>query len=230
LERVPDLSAEALAKVGGGERSKVSNMPNLQSIYQYYKNFLFSARRWMVFAAAVFVVAAIVGSAAHAYYPSLIETILEAFRKIAGEDPQLNASLAAVIFRQNLQSSLIALAGGILLGTLSFLVVWMNGFIIGYVITYFFRTLPGTAGEKIVYLAVVLLPHGVFELPIVLVSAALGMRLGISWMAAPEGQRTAHFNKNFLESLKFIPLLVVVLAVAAVIEVFVSGQLGKLLD
>jgi stage II sporulation protein M len=198
-----------------------------RSIWEYYKSLYSETKPWIKLSIGSFFVAFVVGVASYSYFPDLMDQILKEFKKIAGENPKLNANLVFVIFRQNLQSSLMAIFGGVALGLVPFLGVWINGFVLGYVARYFMETMPGAFGQKIFYLALLLLPHGIFELPIVLISAAIGMRMGLNYLKHREDvSRGAVFKADFMDALKFIPLLVVVLAVAALIEVFVSIQIG----
>ena len=155
---------------------------------------------------------------------------MDYFQQLLSQSPQSNSGLVVTIFKQNITASLLALFGGIILGILPVIIVASNGLLIGYVIHYLIVILPESVGVKILILAATLLPHGIFELPIVLLSAALGMQWGIAWLLpSAKGQRKAAWKKHAQEAFAFIPLLIIVLAVAAFIEVNVSARLAGVL-
>jgi len=63
----------------------------------------------------------------------------------------------------------------------------------------------------------------------VLLSAALGIRWGIRFLLpASKGMRGKIWKEDAKQALLFIPLLIVVLVVAAFIEVFVSARLAMM--
>jgi stage II sporulation protein M len=167
----------------------------------------------------------IAGGAAAFYYPDLMEQIAAAFADRFGEEPALDFNLAKDIFLQNLTASAIAWLGGIILGILPFLMVTVNGFILGYVILYVANA-SERFGESIVFLLTGLIPHAIFELPAFLLAAVLGLSLGLDWLGQEaRGQRLLTLKRTFLGSVKYFALVVVLLAAAALIEVFISGQL-----
>ncbi len=77
-----------------------------------------------------------------------------------------------IIFLKNLLASATALLLGLGLGLIPLLVVTSNGFLLG-VVAY-----SAIQKSGLIFLAAGIMPHGIFELPAVLVSIALGFRLG----------------------------------------------------
>jgi stage II sporulation protein M len=77
-----------------------------------------------------------------------------------------------IIFLKNLLASAMAMMLGLGLGLIPLMVVTSNGFLLGIV---------GYAAVQkagFLFLAAGILPHGIIELPVVLVSIAIGFRLG----------------------------------------------------
>ena len=77
-----------------------------------------------------------------------------------------------IIFLKNLLASAMAMLLGLGLGLLPMMVATSNGFLLG-IIGY-----GAVQKEGWLYLAAGILPHGIIELPVVLVSIAIGFRLG----------------------------------------------------
>jgi stage II sporulation protein M len=94
---------------------------------------------------------------------------LEMLKWIMDQPPLL---IMIIIFLKNLLASSMAMLLGLGLGILPLMVVTSNGFILG-IVAY-------EAVQKVgwLYLAAGILPHGIIELPVILVSIAIGFRLG----------------------------------------------------
>ena len=80
--------------------------------------------------------------------------------------------IMTIIFLKNLLASAMAMLLGLGLGLVPTLVVTSNGFLLGIV------GHGAIQKEGWLYLAAGILPHGIIELPVVLVSIAIGFRLG----------------------------------------------------
>lgn len=94
---------------------------------------------------------------------------LEMLKWILDQPPIL---IMTIIFLKNLLASAMAMLLGLGLGLIPLMVVTSNGFLLGIV---------GYAAVQkagFLFLAAGILPHGIIELPVVLVSIAIGFRLG----------------------------------------------------
>ncbi|MDO8591351.1 MAG: stage II sporulation protein M [bacterium] len=158
--------------------------------------------------------------------PDLLKVILDGFQEKFGSDPALDINLVMQIFSQNVIASLIAVFGGLLLGLGSILVVVVNGFLIGFVITSIFSLSQDHLGISLAFVLGGTLPHGIFELPAFLIASALGLRLGLEWIGrGVKGERGQVFKDNLKKSLLALPAIALILLIAAIIEVFVSGKI-----
>jgi uncharacterized membrane protein SpoIIM required for sporulation len=105
---------------------------------------------------------------------------------------------------------------GILLGIPSVLIIGLNGFILGG----FGAVLEPANGWT--YVIASFLPHGVVEIPAILLAAALGLTLGresFKWLL----RRESHVKLQLSDSLRvYVRLILPSLAVAAIIEAFVT--------
>ena len=166
-----------------------------------------------------------VGFLTYPFYPAMLPKLQkfleEVFKEILGEDKfTVSLTTAFEIFRNNLTASVLAVAFGIFFGLAPLLAVVMNFFIIGFLLSVF--VFSGQAH----YFFLAIAPHGILELPAVLVASALGLRLGFFWRRPPEGRSA---GKNLAIILKQIlcvlPLVALLLFLAALAEVFVTGNL-----
>jgi len=197
--------------------------------HAYLKEILMNLRPYGKAVLILFVLSILIGATAFVIYPDLLIKILEVFQDKFGADPVLNFALVLDIFKQNLIASLIGLFGGLLLGLGSILFVLFNGFIIGYVIT---AVLVAGGQEGIIqgikFLILGLAPHGIVEIPTFLVVSALGLRLGLFYLKKQnQGLRLQVFLKDLKLSLMAIPAIAILLFLAALLEVFVTGSLLK---
>ncbi len=102
-------------------------------------------------------------------------------------------------------------------------VLYANGYTIGSVVSY--------VGAR----SLVLVPHGVLELPAIVYSGYVGSRLGLV-VALSVARRAlgreegSALLREFLRSLRDLRLAILLLATAAVVEVFVSLPLSHILN
>jgi stage II sporulation protein M len=146
----------------------------------------------------------------------LLETIMDGvFSQILGDNP---AMLAVKIFLNNLQACVLLFLGGATFGLLTFFILFSNGIVIGL--------FADQIAEKVGPLGLLagLAPHGIFELPAIFIAAALGLSLARSLLADARGRGDAAADAARLGGL-FLRIVVPLLAVAAVIEAFITPAL-----
>ena len=124
--------------------------------------------------------------------------------------------LFAIFLNNALKSFLVILLGVFVIVPIMFIV--LNGYILGIVMCESARI------EGLVYVAAAILPHGIIELPMVLLSAALGTRLGVMVLSRIV-RRTS--TEEILSELKwsvsfYFRWILPLLFVAAVIETFIT--------
>ncbi|HVP25585.1 MAG TPA: stage II sporulation protein M [Methanomicrobiales archaeon] len=140
--------------------------------------------------------------------------------KIDARDPP---SLAVFIFFNNLQACVLLFLGGATLGALTLFIIASNGVIIGGIMELVREE------RGLLYVAAAILPHGIFEIPAFIISAALGFILGASllaeWHGVGDSAETARAHaRTFL--LVVVPLVVI----AAFIEAFITPQVIHLVS
>ena len=137
---------------------------------------------------------------------------------------KLTILLFFIIFINNAIKSLAIIFLGTLLGLPPLLFIVVNGFILGGL---------GSALESVHgwrYVMASFVPHGVIEIPVILLSAALGFTVGmesLKWLV----RRDSHVKLQLSNGLKvYVRWILPGLAVAAIIEVLVTPLLIGLVN
>jgi stage II sporulation protein M len=136
----------------------------------------------------------------------------------------LSILLFLIIFINNAIKALGIVLLGILLGLPPLLFVGLNGFVLGAL---------GSALESVKgweYVMVGFVPHGVIEIPVILLATALGLTVGmesLKWLV----RRESRVKSQLSDCLKvYLRWILPGLAIAAIIEVFVTPLLIGLVN
>jgi len=175
-------------------------------------------KKCIVLVTAIFLVSAISGYLYAASNPfesaRVMQELSDELGWITDLDPVL---ILFVIFLNNaIKSFLVIVLGVLVIVPIMFIV--LNGYILGIVMCEFARI------EGPLYVAAAILPHGIIELPMVLVSAALGTRIGMMVLLRIRGKIP---TEEILSTLKwsisfYFRWILPLLFVAAVIETFIT--------
>jgi stage II sporulation protein M len=93
---------------------------------------------------------------------------------------------------------------------------------------YLMGTLAVLSSQGIGTVILSLAPHGIFELPALILAGAWSLRMAISWLLpAAAGRRGDVWRGTIVEGLWLIPVIVGLLAIAAVVEVLVTAPLVR---
>jgi stage II sporulation protein M len=171
-------------------------------------NFLKGTKKFLNIIIGVFVFFAFVGL----FFPVPVEIsqrLLDYFSELILQTEGFGAfEMIWFLFKNNLFASFFGLIFGILFGVFSIFNAIVNGFVLGFVSRL-------SVVKNGIFSLWRLFPHGIFEIPALFISLALGLRLGMSLI----GVRDDKFGENFKWSLKTFFLVVVpLLVIAAVIE------------
>jgi stage II sporulation protein M len=128
--------------------------------------------------------------------------------------------LVLLIAENNITIALLTLVFGFLVGIAPLFVAYINGAFIGMI-----GTLVAQEGSLLLFIVGVL-PHGVIEIPAVIISLALSLRLGVIVIKKILRKPHVAFRKAFVSSFVFfVSVIVPLLVIAACIEVFVTPLL-----
>ncbi len=169
---------------------------------------------------ALFCTATLLGAGAVSVSPESGRALLEVMREqivgdVLGDDPFF---LALKIFLNNLQASTLLFLGGASFGLLTFFIILVNGVVIGGILELVREQ------QSLLFVAAAILPHGLFEVPSFIIAGALGLMLAHAlyqeWFYGEDAAILALGLGR-----KFITIVVPLLAIAAVIEAFITPEI-----
>ncbi len=172
---------------------------------------------YIVFVSVMFALSILMGCWYASFNPSFANQtsadIGEMFSIIEALNP---FEIMLIIFLNNSIKCLTALLLGIGFGLIPLAFVTYNGFLIGTI----FLITERTGG--LLYVLVAIAPHGVIELPMVLISAAIGIRLGHDLLNTLVG-KNVDIKKDFKKGTSFyINWILPLLFFAAAVETFLT--------
>lgn len=149
--------------------------------------------------------------------PASGQVLLEFFKEMVADeimshDPPV---VAFELFLNNLQACLLLFLGGATFGLLTTFILLFNGLIIGAIL----QVVRTEAGSVMILAAII--PHGIFEIPAVIVSGAFGLLVGKAIREEFMGTRDASAEAYRLGRL-FLRYVVPFVAFAACIEAFIT--------
>ena len=179
--------------------------------------YLYSLRKYVTAITAVFIISMVIGVIASIRNPDFSMNYLESFKDSFGWIVDLDPlAIMMVIFLNNAVKSLMAFVLGIGLGVIPVVFVAGNGMILGMVADIVFRE------KGVVFVLAALLPHGIIEIPMILLSAGMGLKLGQSMYLSLRGEGTDLKNELKQGFGFFMKWVMPLLFIAAVIETFVT--------
>ena len=188
-----------------------------KSIRNHLTGLLSSASKSTLWMTVLFTGSLIIGYAAGYLNPDLFEYLLGSL--VLPESDAFGIMLH--IFFNNTRIAFILVFMGFILGVLPVTIIFINGYIVGVVSEHILRN------ENMLFLLTGLAPHGIVEIPMILLSAGVGYSSGVLAANALFGRKTlADFKQHFIGATWIFFLLVVpLLFIAAVIEVYVTAPL-----
>lgn len=125
------------------------------------------------------------------------------------------------IFLNNAIKSVLIIYLGIFIGIIPVIFLVMNGMIIGFLL----RTYDMQGQDVVTLIVKGLLPHGIFEIPAILIAAAYGLKFGklvldslTTWNPAGRVQLRVAWKQFMRSTITASFWLVIILFVAAIIE------------
>ena len=136
------------------------------------------------------------------------------------------------IFLHNLRSMFLTYVGGIL-GVIPAVMLGGNGFIYGSFVGYFIHggVLNNYGVSNPLHFIIYTLPHGIFEIPALIIASAAGFRLTSIIIDLINSFRGKPYVNNdyqkFKDSMALLAIAVVLFAIAAVIEANFTISIGN---
>ncbi|MGO4111471.1 stage II sporulation protein M [Paenibacillus sp. YAF4_2] len=147
-----------------------------------------------------------------------------------------NPTLAFMIFifLNNTIKSIFIIYIGAILGIIPIFFLVMNGMVVGFLLQHVAQT-NGTGDMFQVVLG--LLPHGIIEIPAIVIACAYGMKFGVLLLKAlgrliipgkEAGKSGPEIEYFMIRSIPVVVILTVALLIAAIIESTISVWVGSL--
>jgi stage II sporulation protein M len=176
-------------------------------------SYSYHLRRFILLSGIVFFLFLIIGYYASGYLQtSILEQFQEVFKGLTKLGP---FELTFFIFLNNSVKSFAAIILGVAFGIVPIIFLVLNGLIIGLVI---FEVIKA---KGILFTLAAILPHGIIEIPLFLISTAIGLKIGYEVIRKIKGKGNVKKEVKIgvkLFILKILPLFFL----AAIIEVFIT--------
>ena len=178
-------------------------------------------RTWLIIAIALFGVGIVSGLAAPPSIVNLLSeeiTALEEFASLLAPLPQF--LVFAIIFLKNTSTLLLSFILSPILCLVPILALTLNGWLIGFVSNVIVQE------TSLWFLIAGLLPHGVFELPALILGEAAALSFGtVAILALFKKERRKLLVPNLRQNLKYLLIAFALLLPAAIMETFVTPLL-----
>jgi len=141
------------------------------------------------------------------------EQIMKLIAGILEETKDLGPiELISFIIANNIRSAFFGMIFGIFFGIISLGVAVVNGYVLGFVA----KESVAIEGFSVLFR---LVPHGIFEIPAVIISLALGLKLGMFLFVYKGKNKSKEFLRWLKDSIRtFIFVVVPLLVIAGIIE------------
>src|SRR5574341_842248 len=196
------------------------NIYKMQIDLQY----LFSLKNYFIAVTGIFIISLIIGLIVAVKNPGIAKDYLEMMKNSFDWIKTLNPlEIMLIIFLNNAIKRFLALALGVGFGIIPLLFVAGNGIILGMLADSVSRQ------EGVLFVIAALLPHGIIEVPMVLISAGIGLQFGRGMYLSLKGAKF-DIKSELKRGISFyLRWIVPLLFVAAVVETFVTPLVVYLL-
>ena len=179
----------------------------LKRNYSLCHEFFKESKNYILIAVGIFFITAIIGFIFPIFFREEISNlILEMIKMLEGKT---GLEIMVMIFFNNMKASFLAMALGIGLGIFPIIAGIVNGYILGFVS----REVVSSEGILVMWQ---LLPHGVFEIPAILLSIGIGIKIGGGFFAKDFKKIT---KRNLQEGFRFFCFVIFpLLLIAGIIE------------
>jgi stage II sporulation protein M len=203
-----------------------------EKITSFYKNEVFSTikenKNLMLISLGLFLLGSISGVYIFKVLlnnnPEIIDSFLKEFQDMLGPlNKMTSLELFYTIFFINTRTSFLIMMLGVFVGFFPFMSLWGNGTVLGIIYGKFIAE----GGNSLVFLMGII-PHGIIEIPAIIIAASQGFRLGKEIIFPPSGRsRSESLRVNIQKGLKLFAIIIPLLLIAALIEVYISTYLFK---
>jgi stage II sporulation protein M len=181
------------------------------------QRYFISLKSLFVLSIVVFFVSALAGYVYTSMNPASADMSLQELQNLVDIIKELSPlQIMLFIFLNNALKSLAVILLGVSIGVIPLLFLAYNGYVLGAV-----AYVTG-AKEGLSFVLLAIIPHGLIELPMIFISVAIGVRIGLTTLARLRGQTVSVKQEITAGVAVFIRFVAPLLLVASVIETFVT--------
>lgn len=190
-----------------------------------FLRYVHELRYFLLLVVSIFVLCIIAGYAISVIMPSMTDTLLSGLKEKAVDlSSRSPLGMTFGIFLNNASVCFLEIVLGPFLGVFPAFSIASNGVIIGVALGMVITKYGALLGVLVFVLG--LLPHGIFELTAVFMSAAMGLKLFYDVVRAVIKSDLSLFKNSVQETMQiYIFWILPILLVAAFVEVFVTGAI-----
>jgi len=176
---------------------------------------------WILVAICLFGIGVALGLATPPDITGLLEEDVAALEEVADFlAPLPQSSVFAFIFLKNVSAVLVSFVFSPLLCLTPIMALTVNGWLVGWVSNTVIEE------KSLGYLLAGLLPHGVLEVPALIMAEAVALSFGIVVILAPfRKQGSQLVVSNLKQNLRYLIIACALLLLAAIIEAYVTPRL-----
>ncbi len=180
-----------------------------------------SYKRWIFVAISLFGIGLVLGLATPTSAAGLLSEDIAALEKLANLLASLPLALVVVIiFIKNASALLLSFALSPILCLAPVIALTVNGWLLGLVSTTVIQE------KSLGFVLAGLLPHGIFELPALILGEAAALSLGtVVILALFKKERRSLLLPSLKQNLKYLMVALALLLPAAIIETYVTPLL-----
>jgi stage II sporulation protein M len=198
----------------------------MKKLFSYYRKLFTDTKDWLLLALILFLIGCVIGMVVGMIKPDLVIDFLKEFKKHHLNDPRGGWPGVKSIFLHNFDGSVESLLMGVVFGLSPLIDMVVNGFAMGCVFAVTLASTKYSLGFSMLATFTAIAPHGIIELPTVIFSAALGLKIGWAWLRADaEGRRGEVLKTSYIAGVSALPAIALLLFIAALIETFVTPPL-----
>ena len=181
-----------------------------------------SYRRWLIIAISIFGIGLALGLATPSSIAGLISRELAALEELGGSLVPFSILTAIFIFLKNVGALLASFVLSPILCLSPILALAVNGWLLSYVAALVAQE------TSLGYVLAGLLPHGILEIPALIMAQAAALSFGVMVMLAIfKKERRKLLLPNLKQNLKYLLIALALLLPAAIIETYVTPLLLK---
>ncbi len=184
------------------------------------KKYLYNLRFYVLLSSLVFTSGILTGYSFVHDFPEETQEIVESLKELfASGEEMTDLQVFLFILENNITKLLLVLLLGIFAGIIPLFASFANGMVLGIFACLF------SESSSWKFFLVGILPHGIIEIPVLILATAIGMRIGKIALWRLFGGEVG-IKKELAKAFKFyIIVLVPLLILAAAIEAFITSAM-----